>query len=66
MQSNVINFNELITHCVAMGYALFFYEQCCKVQIHMKMAQGKQARTKISNLFPWYLTQGTILFLELI
>lgn len=23
----------------------------------MKMAQGKQARTIISNLFPWYLTQ---------
>lgn len=50
MQSNVINFNELITHCIAMGYALFF--------MNMKMAQGKQVRPIISNPFPWYLTQS--------
>lgn len=43
IQSSVINFNELITHWVAMGYDLFyfFYECGWKVQNHMKMTEGK-------------------------
>lgn len=57
MQSDVINFSELIIHWVAMGYNLFFFEYGWKVQIHMKMTQGKQARPIISNSFPWYLPQ---------
>ena len=41
VQSNVINFNELITHWVAMGYDFVLNEHGWKVQNHMKVTQGK-------------------------
>lgn len=42
MQSNVIHFNEFITHCVAMGYALFFMNIAVKFKLTWKWLKGNK------------------------